>query len=444
MGNEGIVKKKELKKHVAAVHCSNGLSLLQRKISNALLYHAFPSLKTVENHKISISELCELINYKGNNHEKIKDAFRHLIDTRIEWDVFDEVGKEEGWAASSMLASVIMKKGQCIYAYSPAIREFLHSPTMYAKINLIIQSKFSSGYGLALYENCVRYQDLPNTKWFEMEIFRKIMGVQEELYPIFRDFKRRVLDKAIDEVNSLSELFIEPEFKKHGRMVVAIRFKITQREKKKWLAANMSTKKSEGEGGREEKENILQKMVADFDFEKQKAENYLNDYGIEHIRKSIEYVINTKAYKQGKVKGAATGYLIEAIRSNYQQQKNVHDVIQEKNKRTEEVRSKEKEKEIILEKIKPKYIRYLQETLKKTFLSIDAEEQEKLKNEFKKFLKNSSLPLTIEHHLSSHGIFDSYVVEFFVPFLSKKKEFFGIFITIQQYLEVVGEIELVH
>ena len=34
-----------VKKHVATIHCSNKLSLLERKISNALLFHAFSNLK---------------------------------------------------------------------------------------------------------------------------------------------------------------------------------------------------------------------------------------------------------------------------------------------------------------------------------------------------------------------------------------------------------------
>ena len=50
-----------------------------------------------------------------------------------------------------------------------------------------------------------------------MDLFKKLMGVPAGKYDIFRDFKRRVLDKAIDEVNTYSDLVIESEFQREGR-----------------------------------------------------------------------------------------------------------------------------------------------------------------------------------------------------------------------------------
>src|SRR5688500_17068475 len=78
--------KKELKKHAATIHCSNTLSLLQRKISNALLYHAYSELMSKEEHQITVKQLCRLIGYQGNNHAAIKDAIRELLSTVIEWN----------------------------------------------------------------------------------------------------------------------------------------------------------------------------------------------------------------------------------------------------------------------------------------------------------------------------------------------------------------------
>ena len=62
-----ISARKELKKHAATIHCSNSLSLLQRKISNALLYHAYSELMLKSEHEITVKQLCRLIGYQGNN-----------------------------------------------------------------------------------------------------------------------------------------------------------------------------------------------------------------------------------------------------------------------------------------------------------------------------------------------------------------------------------------
>src|SRR5476651_2384126 len=89
----GLEKKSgahELKKHVATIHCSNSLSLLQRKITNALLFHAYKELLTKEEHEINVKQLCKLISYHGNNHSVIKDALKGLISTVIEWSVVND------------------------------------------------------------------------------------------------------------------------------------------------------------------------------------------------------------------------------------------------------------------------------------------------------------------------------------------------------------------
>ncbi|CAM4430691.1 MAG: hypothetical protein LEGION0398_MBIBDBAK_01346 [Legionellaceae bacterium] len=189
MNQQKDKKSKELKKHVAIIHCTNTLSLMQRKISNALLYHAFPNLLINEEHEITIKQLCNIIGYNGYNYDAIKAALKQLIATIIEWNITDENG-EEDWSASAILASVQLKSANCKYSYSPRLRQLLSNPKMYGKINLAIQARFSSSYGLALYENCVRFIRLPYTKWFDLDTFRKIMGVHKNKYEIFRDFKR--------------------------------------------------------------------------------------------------------------------------------------------------------------------------------------------------------------------------------------------------------------
>src|SRR3990167_10941128 len=135
VGFEKKESKKELKKHAATIHCSNSLSLLQRKISNALLYHAYSELMLKSEHEITVKQLCRLIGYQGNNHAAIKEALKGLISTVIEWNLIDEVTGTENWTASSIIASVSLQGPLCYFAYSPRMKQLLHSPSMFGKIN---------------------------------------------------------------------------------------------------------------------------------------------------------------------------------------------------------------------------------------------------------------------------------------------------------------------
>ena len=73
----------ELKKHVAAIHSSNKLSLVQRKIANALLFNAYDELLAKEEHQIHIRTLCNLIGYDSNDYKTIKKALINLLSTVI-------------------------------------------------------------------------------------------------------------------------------------------------------------------------------------------------------------------------------------------------------------------------------------------------------------------------------------------------------------------------
>lgn len=315
VGYEKKDGKKELKKHAAAIHCSNTLSLLQRKITNALLYHAYKELMLKDEHEITVKQLCRLIGYQGNNHAAIKDAFKELISTVIEWNLINDETGAENWTASSILASVSLEGPLCYYAYSPRMKQLLHSPSMFGKIDLVIQSHFRSSYGLALYENCIRYRGLPHTKWFDMELFKKLMGVPAGKYDVFRDFKRRVLDKAIEEVNTYSDLVIEAEQLREGRKVVKVRFKLKERAKKTRLGGNNKGKLEQL--GDSSLDALKNKLFEVFCLSEEQIEQLLSEQEVSFIEEKLAVIENSKPFLEGKVQNPA-GYLLSAIKNNYQ------------------------------------------------------------------------------------------------------------------------------
>ena len=237
-----------VKKHVATIHCSNKLSLLERKISNALLYHAFPKLKVQNVHEIKIDELKRLLGANTRNHKALKEALKKLISTLLEWNLLGEAVPEmelEGWNASTILSSVSVQRGIIKYQYSELIKTLLIDPKIYGKINLTIQARFKSSYALALYENCSRYRGLPYTKSFDMAVFRRLMGVEDGKYNIFRDFNRRVLNPAITEINTCSDIRVTPELSRTGRVVKAIKFRIEERPIKQRIGISFEASPSE-------------------------------------------------------------------------------------------------------------------------------------------------------------------------------------------------------
>jgi len=218
--------KQILKKHVAAIHIGAKLSLLQRKLVNALLYNAYDQLLTAKEHQISASLLCEMIGFDSNNSAYLKAALKGLMETVVEFDVMEDDGKQS-WEAMVLLPYAKLKDGTCTYRYERSLAEKLYHPDIYSKINLSVLREMKSAHALVLYENCYRYVDIAHTPWWDVDVFRKLMSVdQMTSYKQFKLLNRAVIQPAMKEVNEHSNIQIELETKRKGRSVTGLRFLI--------------------------------------------------------------------------------------------------------------------------------------------------------------------------------------------------------------------------
>lgn len=218
--------KQILKKHVAAIHIGAKLSLLQRKLVNALLYNAYDGLLTAREHQISASVLCEMIGFDSNNSAYLKAALKGLMETVVEFDVLEDDG-ERSWEAMVLLPYAKLKGGVCTYRYEQALAEKLYHPDVYSKINLSVLRDMNSAHALVLYENCYRYVDIAHTPWWDVDVFRKLMSVDQMIsYKQFKLLNRAVIQPAMKEVNELSNIQLELETKRKGRTVTGLRFVI--------------------------------------------------------------------------------------------------------------------------------------------------------------------------------------------------------------------------
>jgi hypothetical protein len=224
----GPLRRASVKKNVAAIHVSGKLTLLQRKLSNVLLLNAYDALATQPTHRIDARTLCLMIGYNSNDMDTLKASLRGLAETVAEWDMLGEDGQQE-WGISALLSYAKLKGGVCEYAYSPALAAKLHDPKVFALINLNIQRRFASGHALALYENCYRFVRTGSTGWWDLGLFRRLMGVDgSDYYETYKHLNAKIIKPAVAEVNRTSNIIVTPEMRKMGRTVTDIRFRIRQ------------------------------------------------------------------------------------------------------------------------------------------------------------------------------------------------------------------------
>lgn len=298
----GALRRETVKKNVAAIHISGKLSLLQRKLSNVLLLNAYDALTSAQTHTIDARTLATMVGYNSNDMDTLRSSLRALAETVAEWDMLDEEGRQE-WGVSSLLSFAKLKGGVCEYSYSPALAQKLHDPKIYALINVHIQRNFTSGHGLALYENCYRFVRTGSTGWWSLDIFRKLMGVDgSSYYESFKHLNAKIIKPAIAEVNRNSDIEITAEFKKKGRAVADIRFLIKENPQ----LAMFQIGDDDGIRNLDVYKRLVDQGVSD-----RLARQWIAEHGEEYVAQKLDYV-----RRQPDVKSTA-GYLNAALKDDY-------------------------------------------------------------------------------------------------------------------------------
>ena len=92
-------------------------------------------------------------------------------------------------------------------------------------------ASMDSIYSVRLYELLVQWKAAKQTPMFELEKFRDQLGVEASEYKAMCDFKKRVLQVAIDEINEKSDIKISYEQVKKGRSIAGFKFKVLVKDK---------------------------------------------------------------------------------------------------------------------------------------------------------------------------------------------------------------------
>ena len=128
-----------LKKHVAAVHTSGVLSLVERKVANILLLNAYNDLVPEDGrevrHRIPVGCLGSMVGWDdSNNISSLKAALVSLQKTTVEFNLMKD-GKET-WESMSMLSYASVRNGVCTYGYVSELARKLSDPDVFATIAL--------------------------------------------------------------------------------------------------------------------------------------------------------------------------------------------------------------------------------------------------------------------------------------------------------------------
>jgi hypothetical protein len=184
----------------------------------------------MEEHAIPVKKLAGLVGYDSHDMGYLKEAGLAMLRCIVQYNVLGKDGSSERWGAMALLAQVDIQNGLLTYAYSPELRRRLHNPAMYARLDLNMQKQFDSKHALALWELCADYlgsgRDYGESPFIPLAEYRKLMGIADDMYPLFKLFNKRVIKEPIAEINRVSDFLVSVYYRRSGRKVTTLKFKI--------------------------------------------------------------------------------------------------------------------------------------------------------------------------------------------------------------------------
>ena len=318
-----LAKISDVIKASPAIQVQSKMTLLQRRAWNVLLANAYNALPNQDIHSVSMVELSAKLGFGDGNQEYLKEVLRSLRSCEVEWNLLNK-DKKQVWGVASLLASAEIENGICTYGFAPHLRRQLYNPRIYAKLNLRLQNQFSSKYALVLWEVCFDYfdtdRDQGETPFISLEIFKELMGLEKDEYPLFKELNRNVIKPAIKEINDLTNYHVEVEQKRVGRRIGFLKFRITRvkhipvQESLFPDIENLPLVAIELTQADIDRKIALKIAKAEWDFirpEKLPPPGTYPDF-LTYIAEKIEISLHAAAVKN------RPGFIINAIRENYQ------------------------------------------------------------------------------------------------------------------------------
>ena len=122
-------------------------------------------------------------------------------------------------------------------------------------------AELNSVYSIRLYELLIQWRSIGKTPTFEINQFREQLGIGVNEYSQMNNFKARVLNLAVNEINKHTDILVGYEQHKAGRTVTGFTF--TLKQKKQLKDVTPKPKKAEPKPKSIKQEEQLDWMTAD-------------------------------------------------------------------------------------------------------------------------------------------------------------------------------------
>lgn len=190
-----------------------------------------PEDTLVSEYTFDIKDFYNVIGWRKESYTEFKAMLKKLRDKS--WWITLEDGETESAVSWFSTVRSNQKSGKVTIKFHEDMMPFLiqlaQGEGFYTKYRLQYVLPMSSQYSPRLYELLKSYQ-YNNRQWFfDIDDLKHKLDCKS--YANFNDFKRRVLDPAVEEINKYTDIAIFYSTEKEGRKVVKVHFFMDRKTK---------------------------------------------------------------------------------------------------------------------------------------------------------------------------------------------------------------------
>jgi plasmid replication initiation protein len=300
------------------------LSLQETRIIHTLISMIEPDDEQFQVYKFTVKEFANMIGIKGNIYQYIREIITGLQEKTIPIKQ-DKSTLVVNWLAS---AEYFPGEGYVELEISSKLKPFLlNMKKRFTSYQLKYILQLSSFYSIRIYELLKQYQFLRHkTRTIPLETLREWIGLERNTYKQYGHFKNRILLKAQEDINKVTDMKFEFQEIKSGRKVVAIEFRIIPKEHEEPTllpakdevieikeSSNAPAKEVPARKWDEEQAALLRKLLT-YNMEESTAASLLDQYETERIKDALEY---TEQRLETKEIDNVPGYLLSAVKKGW-------------------------------------------------------------------------------------------------------------------------------
>lgn len=168
---------------------------------------------------------------RQNAYIRMKEAEETLFNRRFSF--FDEDGKlvKSRWISQ---VKYLDNEGAIEIVFTPAVVQGISRidgvKEFFTQYLLTQTSQLKSVYSTRLYELLIQWRSTGETPIVNLQDFRAQLGIDENQYKLMSDFKKRVLDLAINDINEQTDIKVSYQQHKNGRLISGFSFSFKQKK----------------------------------------------------------------------------------------------------------------------------------------------------------------------------------------------------------------------